>query len=56
MNRFPRTLIEAFPSRYAWRNVIEHHRRPLASRVWDWIFTALLGAGVGIGAFFYLAR
>ena len=31
--RFPRTLVEAFPAQYAWRNVIMHYRRPLAERV-----------------------
>ncbi len=31
--RFPRTLFEAFPAHYAWRNVITHYRRPLAERV-----------------------
>jgi hypothetical protein len=54
--RFPRTLNEAFPSAYAWRNVITHHSRPLAALVWDVIFTVLLSCAAAVGLFVYLSR
>lgn len=38
--RFPRTLIEAFPAHYAWRNVVTHYRRPLAERLTRWLCNA----------------
>lgn len=33
MNRYPRTLNEAFPLQESWRNVLTHYRRPLSERV-----------------------
>lgn len=49
--RHPRTLAEAWPQHYAWRGVIERHRRPLAERVARLIcnlLTLALLAGVGV--------
>ena len=54
--RHPRSLVEAFPSEYAWRGVVEHHKRPLLERVWDAIFTVLAASACGIGIFLYLSR
>jgi hypothetical protein len=54
--RHPRTLAEAWPQHYAWQGVITRHRRPLAQRVWDCIFTVLLSTACAVGAFLYLAR
>ncbi len=31
--RHPRTLAEAWPQHYAWRDVVTHYRRPLAERI-----------------------
>lgn len=31
--RYPRTLTEAFPRHYAWRDVVTRYRRPLAERI-----------------------
>lgn len=50
MTRFPRTLHEAWPQRYAWRNVITHYPRPLAERVARAVSTAaVLALFAGIG-------
>lgn len=50
MQRFPRTLHEAWPQHYAWRNVVTHYRRPLAERVARAVSTAsVLALFAGIG-------
>ena len=54
--RYSRTLLEAFPQHYAWRGVLTRHRRPLAERVADVVFTAALAAGAAVLAFMYLSR
>jgi hypothetical protein len=52
--RFPRSRLEAWPSHYP--ESIEHHKRPLAQRVWDFIFTVVVSAGAGYGLFMYLSE
>ena len=48
--RHPRTLAEAWPQHYAWRNVLTHHRQPLDMRVAYWIKAgAVLATLAGIG-------
>jgi hypothetical protein len=48
--RHPRSMVEAWPQREAWRGVITRHRRPLAERVATWIqVSAVLATLAGIG-------
>lgn len=49
--RHPRTLNEAFPRDYAWRDVVTHYPRPMSERVVSaigHIVVLLLFAAVGV--------
>ena len=51
--RYPRTTLQAWPGRYP--GSISHHKRPLAQRVADVIFTVTLAAGAGVALFYGLS-